>query len=37
VIDREGKIDTRLTGAEEIGDVQKAIARLTGAEPEKVK
>src|SRR5262245_18501028 len=37
VIDREGKIDTRLIGAEGIGDLQKAIARLTGAEPEKVK
>lgn len=37
VIDREGKIDTRLVGPEGIGDLQKAIARLTGAEPGKVK
>ena len=33
VIDREGKIDTRLIGAEVLGDLQKAIARLTGAGP----
>ena len=28
VIDKEGKIDTRLTGAERVGDLRKAIARL---------
>jgi peroxiredoxin len=37
VIDREGKIDTRLTGAKAVGDLQKAIARLTDAETEKAK
>jgi peroxiredoxin len=37
VIDREGKIDTRLTGAKAVGDLQKAIARLTNAETEKAK
>ena len=30
VIDREGKIDTRLTGAKAVGDLEKAIARLSG-------
>jgi peroxiredoxin len=35
VIDREGKIDTRLTGAKGIEDLRKAIARLTDAEKAK--
>jgi peroxiredoxin len=37
VIDRAGKIDKRLTADEGIADLQKAIARLTGAKPEEVK
>lgn len=37
VIDREGKIDTRLTGAKAVGDLQKAIVRLTDADTEKAK
>ena len=28
VIDKEGKVDTRVTGAKHIGDVRKAIVRL---------
>jgi len=35
VIDREGRIETRLTGAKAIEDLQKAIARLTDAEKAK--
>jgi hypothetical protein len=31
VIDREGKIETRLTGTKGIEDLRKAIARLTDA------
>lgn len=37
VIDREGKIYSRLTGAKALGDLQKAIARLTDPETEKTK
>ena len=37
VIDREGKIDTRVTGAERVGDLRKAIARLVNDEAEKAK
>jgi peroxiredoxin len=35
VIDREGKIDTRVTGAKGIKDLRKAIARLTDAKKAK--
>ncbi len=37
VINKEGEIDTRVTGAERIGDLRKAIARLVDVEIEKVK
>lgn len=37
VIDKEGKIDTRVTGAKGVGDLRKAIARLTAVEVEKTK
>lgn len=37
VIDKEGKIDTRLTGAKRVGDLRKAIARLVNIEAEKAK
>lgn len=37
VIDKEGKIDARLIGAEGVGDLEKAIARLIDAETEKAK
>ena len=37
VIDGEGKIDTRLTGAKGVGELQKVIARLTGSETKKMK
>jgi peroxiredoxin len=37
VIDREGKIDTRLTGAKGIEDLRKAIARLTEVETKQAK
>ena len=37
VIDKEGKIDTRVAGAEGVGDLQKAIARLVNLEVEKAK
>lgn len=35
VINKEGEIDTRVTGAERIGDLQKAIARLADVEIKK--
>ncbi|HKB64334.1 MAG TPA: TlpA disulfide reductase family protein [Pyrinomonadaceae bacterium] len=37
VINKEGEIDTRVTGAERIGDLLKAIARLADVEIEKAK
>jgi len=37
VINKEGEIDTRVTGAERIGDLRKAIARLADVEIEKAK
>jgi peroxiredoxin len=37
VINKEGEIDTRLTGAERIGDLRKAIARLADVRIEKAK
>jgi len=37
VINKEGEIDTRVTGAERIGDLRKAIARLVDVEIEKAK
>ena len=37
VIDKEGKIETRLTGAKAVGDLQKVIVRLTQAKPERAK
>jgi peroxiredoxin len=37
VITKEGKIDTRVTGAERIGNLRKAIARLADVEIEKAK
>lgn len=37
VIDKEGKIETRLTGAERVGDLRRAIARLVSMEVEKAK
>ncbi len=37
VIDKEGKIDTRLTGAKGIEELRKAIARLADAKPKKAK
>lgn len=35
VIDREGRLDTRVIGAERVADLRKAIDRLVGAEAEK--
>ena len=37
VINKEGEIDTRVTGAERIGDLRKAIARLADVQIEKAK
>jgi len=37
VINKEGEIDTRVTGAERIGDLRKAIARLADVELKKAK
>jgi peroxiredoxin len=35
VIDKDGKVDTRVTGAERVGDLRKAIARLVAVEKPK--
>ena len=37
VIDKEGKIDMRVVGADRIGDLREAIARLVNVEAEKAK
>ena len=37
VIDKEGKIETRMTGSKRVGDLRKVIARLLSTEVEKAK
>jgi peroxiredoxin len=36
VIDKDGKVDTRMTGAERVADLRKAIARLVDGEKAKM-